>query len=29
MSGISADTDAYSLAAYGMWFGEAGQFAET
>ena len=28
MSGISADTDAYSLAAYGMWFGEAGQFAD-
>ena len=28
ISGISADTDAYSLAAYGMWFGEAGQFAD-
>ena len=28
MSGISADTDAFSLAAYGMWFGEAGQFAD-
>lgn len=28
MSGISADTDAYSLAAYGMWFGEAGQFVD-
>lgn len=28
MSGISADTDAYSLAAYGMWFGEAGLFAD-
>lgn len=28
MSGISADTDAYSLAVYGMWFGEAGQFAD-
>lgn len=28
MSGISADTDTYSLAAYGMWFGEAGQFAD-
>ena len=28
MSGISADADAYSLAAYGMWFGEAGQFAD-
>lgn len=25
---MSADTDAYSLAAYGIWFGEAGQFAD-
>lgn len=25
---VSADTDAYSLSAYGMWFGEAGQFAD-
>lgn len=25
---VSADTDAYSLSAYGMWFGEAGQFVD-
>lgn len=28
MGFVSADTDAYSLSAYGMWFGEAGQFAD-